>query len=267
MVRVVVAAHLYGGARITTGEGTNMSDTPQGPGWWLASDGKYYPPESRTTPPPPPPAEARSTAGDTVDAGASPTGAAAAGDNPAGGATVATGSEAAKAKPRKVVLAAVTAVAVIAAGGTFFAATKVLGGGGDPTVPGPDAIGVRFTLLTFDGHVGGTAGRCWGTRGYDDFGAGMDIRILDEDNKLIGSGNTQSLEKLSQNAPEFFDAIDIGDRQLDEDAEVGCDVAALVPLRSRAEFYRVEIGRRGETTHTREELEENDWWVQLSLGP
>lgn len=23
-----------------------MSDTPQGPGWWLASDGKYYPPES-----------------------------------------------------------------------------------------------------------------------------------------------------------------------------------------------------------------------------
>jgi hypothetical protein len=23
-----------------------MSDTPQGPGWWLASDGKFYPPES-----------------------------------------------------------------------------------------------------------------------------------------------------------------------------------------------------------------------------
>jgi hypothetical protein len=23
-----------------------MSDTPQGPGWWQASDGKFYPPES-----------------------------------------------------------------------------------------------------------------------------------------------------------------------------------------------------------------------------
>lgn len=31
-----------------------MSDTPQGEGWWLASDGKYYPPQS----PPPPPSAA-----------------------------------------------------------------------------------------------------------------------------------------------------------------------------------------------------------------
>lgn len=23
-----------------------MSEQPQGPGWWLASDGRYYPPES-----------------------------------------------------------------------------------------------------------------------------------------------------------------------------------------------------------------------------
>ena len=34
-----------------------MSDTSQGPGWWLASDGKWYPPESAPPPPPssPPP--------------------------------------------------------------------------------------------------------------------------------------------------------------------------------------------------------------------
>lgn len=29
-----------------------MSDTSQGEGWWLASDGKWYPPEQSTTPPP-----------------------------------------------------------------------------------------------------------------------------------------------------------------------------------------------------------------------
>jgi hypothetical protein len=34
-----------------------MSDTAQGPGWWLASDGKWYPPELWTGPP---------TAGPTV---------------------------------------------------------------------------------------------------------------------------------------------------------------------------------------------------------
>lgn len=35
-----------------------MSDTSQGPGWWLASDGRWYPPESHpnASPPPPPPA-------------------------------------------------------------------------------------------------------------------------------------------------------------------------------------------------------------------
>jgi hypothetical protein len=33
-----------------------MSDTPQGPDWWLASDGRWYPPSSRRPPPPPQPA-------------------------------------------------------------------------------------------------------------------------------------------------------------------------------------------------------------------
>jgi hypothetical protein len=28
-----------------------MSDVSQGPGWWLASDGKWYPPESESNPP------------------------------------------------------------------------------------------------------------------------------------------------------------------------------------------------------------------------
>ena len=32
-----------------------MSDTSQGPGWWLASDGKWYPPELWTGPPLPGP--------------------------------------------------------------------------------------------------------------------------------------------------------------------------------------------------------------------
>lgn len=31
-----------------------MSDTPQGPGWWQASDGKWYPPQAGAAAPPPP---------------------------------------------------------------------------------------------------------------------------------------------------------------------------------------------------------------------
>lgn len=33
---------------------THMSDTPQGPGWWQASDGKFYPPQSAPSPNAPP---------------------------------------------------------------------------------------------------------------------------------------------------------------------------------------------------------------------
>ncbi len=35
-----------------------MSDTPQGPGWWLASDGRYYPPQPPAPPSAPPTAAA-----------------------------------------------------------------------------------------------------------------------------------------------------------------------------------------------------------------
>jgi hypothetical protein len=35
--------------------GNAMSDTSQGAGWWLASDGKWYPPQSVPLPPPPGP--------------------------------------------------------------------------------------------------------------------------------------------------------------------------------------------------------------------
>ncbi len=37
------------------GEGEMMSDASQGPGWWLASDGKWYPPQTEASAPPPPP--------------------------------------------------------------------------------------------------------------------------------------------------------------------------------------------------------------------
>lgn len=40
-----------------------MSEQPQGPGWWLASDGKYYPPQTAPYYPPPSDSQAVSTDG------------------------------------------------------------------------------------------------------------------------------------------------------------------------------------------------------------
>jgi hypothetical protein len=49
-----------------------MSDTQQGPDWWLASDGKWYPPQDATptpTPPAPGSTDAAPVAGAPVDGG------------------------------------------------------------------------------------------------------------------------------------------------------------------------------------------------------
>jgi hypothetical protein len=47
-------------------------EQPQGPGWWLASDGRWYPPETRTTPEPATPPAAPSAAAVPEAAAAEP---------------------------------------------------------------------------------------------------------------------------------------------------------------------------------------------------
>lgn len=232
-----------------------MSDIPQGPGWWLASDGKYYPPEQRTTPPPPPPPPPPPSSS-RAEAGIG------AGDPWPDGQRQAPSTSHRKRRSR-VTLAAVGLAVLATAGAGIFVVSR-LGGGGEPTLPGPDALGVSFTLI--DSDISGDSGYCYGTGGYSDFGPGMDIRILNQDNKLIGSGSTKALDELAESDPEYFEHLTGADFESGADAVIMCRVAALVPISGNAEFYRVEIGRRGQTSYTRKDLEEADWEISLSLG-
>ncbi len=49
-----------------------MSDNPEGPGWWIASDGKWYPPELHPSVRTDDPAPERATVPETVTADSSP---------------------------------------------------------------------------------------------------------------------------------------------------------------------------------------------------
>lgn len=49
-----------------------MSDQSQGPGWWLASDGKWYPPETHPSAAPPPPPATDSVPGGSAARGSLP---------------------------------------------------------------------------------------------------------------------------------------------------------------------------------------------------
>jgi Domain of unknown function (DUF4234)/Protein of unknown function (DUF2510) len=58
----MLLAPLQCGPNVTADRGDTVSDTSQGPGWWIASDGKWYPPEQHPSyeppaPPPPPSAD------------------------------------------------------------------------------------------------------------------------------------------------------------------------------------------------------------------
>lgn len=174
-------------------------------------------------------------------------------------------------------LAMVAGVAVVAMLATVTAGWwLIFGRSSEPTTPGPNAVGVQFSLLDADDNITGTLGDCSGSGGYSDFGPGMDIEITDQDGKIIGSGSTMSLSTLQDEQPEYFEEAfsafaepgeSDDDLQLDDDALVMCIVAALVPIEGGADFYKVDVGRRGDLSYSYKEMEENDWSVSLSLGP
>jgi hypothetical protein len=121
---------------------------------------------------------------------------------------------------------------------------------------------------------------CSGTGGYDDFGAGMDVTIRDQDGKIVANANTQSLDRdimsdLYTNVASEMDRV-FGSSTMSEGIALLVDGAtnsfftfctvyyeAEVPLR---EFYEIEVGSRGSLAYSKSELEEFSFVVYSSLG-
>ena len=141
-----------------------------------------------------------------------------------------------------------------------------------------DALTIRGTFTLADSeNVIGSWDSCFGDGGYDDFGPGMNVTIRDGDGSIVGTGNTETLENLP---PEVEEALDDNtDTTLPEDLDpltgavlyakifdgTQCVVQFSVPVKD-AEFYAVSVGKRGELSYSKSELEERDWWVELTLG-
>jgi len=145
------------------------------------------------------------------------------------------------------------------------------GGGDEKSIQG--SFNLLKDLSDFDGDapfVGPWDG-CSGTGGYGDFGPGMNVTVRDGSGNIVGSGSTES-----------FDSDDLPAEDADEDnltdfeeaaaqaesfgeAGLACSVKFDVPIKS-AEFYEVEIGKRGELSYSDSELKDRDYWISLSLG-
>jgi hypothetical protein len=158
-----------------------------------------------------------------------------------------------------VVVMALVAVALLG--------TLVLGGRGDKqTIVG------TTRLTSFDDDIGGSGLEdCHGTGGYDDFDQGTDVKIRNEDGKLIGTGTlrngtkTEIAEQLLINPTEDDTSADEMIELLDEFEDYTCILLFEAEV-DDAKIYSVEVGNRGELTYSKDELEEHNWYVASTLG-
>ena len=87
-------------------------------------------------------------------------------------------------------------------------------------------------------------GGCVTLGGYDDIKIGTQITVRDQSGTIIGVGELEPIH-TEMNKCEFTFTI-------------------AVP---NVTFYTFEMGRRGEITYTKQELEQADWHVDLVIGP
>ena len=118
-------------------------------------------------------------------------------------------------------------------------------------------------LLDFSfigGECGGlsmpTTGRCSGAGGYSDIGSGAVIRIASNNDDELGIGRLELGEGGS-----FLSWEKSG-----SDYQTTCVFSWSVEVPRVKSDYRVSIADRGERSYSYEELEENNWEVNLTLG-
>lgn len=121
------------------------------------------------------------------------------------------------------------------------------------TTSTPEALEITGTFTLTDSETGGRWSSCFGTGGYDDFGAGMNVTVRSQNDTVIGSSSTRHLTATDPGAEEA------------QDAEFSCTVAFSVEV-EESDFYLIDVGRRGQLSYSFEELESADWSVALTLG-
>lgn len=128
----------------------------------------------------------------------------------------------------------------------------------------------EFTLTDTE-SVSGTAESCRGTGGYSDVGPGMNVTVRNGSGEIIASGNTESLDAEEHFGTEAEEDSEEGEESTSpqELAEtmfevLGCTVVFEIDI-PKSEFYAIAVGRRGELSYSREELEELNWNVSLTV--
>ena len=129
-----------------------------------------------------------------------------------------------------------------------------------PTDPTPGIAATPSVGRTLRGSVpvetgvARTTGKpCTSPRGFEDIATGTEVVVRDQEGRAIGRGALRSGRAVGDRDPRDV----VGTRQ----CEFGFEIAQLPD----ADFYSVSIGRRGEVTYSREDLERMGWVLSLTL--
>jgi hypothetical protein len=102
-----------------------------------------------------------------------------------------------------------------------------------------------FTLI--DKGVSRTSEKCYGTGGYSDVEEGLQVVVRNEKNEILAIGQLGS------------------DNYTGQYPGVVCEFPFVIKDIPRANFYQIEVGRRGSLKYSIDDLRKAGWVVRFSL--
>jgi len=140
-----------------------------------------------------------------------------------------------------IITVTVIALVVVGLAGTAWA---VLGRATERT----HTIRGEMTLMDYDSFRRMSAGSsCSGDGGYSDMDEGATVSVKNQSGTLIGSGH-------------------LGAGKIEGDVLKACVFPFEVKGVKDAQFFQVEVGRRGGLSYSKADMEQKDWTVSASLG-
>ncbi|WP_432493159.1 hypothetical protein [Kineococcus auxinigenes] len=116
----------------------------------------------------------------------------------------------------------------------------------------PTTQTITGTMAVVNGNYKEGSGVCWSGKGYEDISKGTRVTVRD------GSGNILATSSLGSSQGDGFDAGVL--------ESVYCNYPFSVTDVPKADFYEIEVGRRGSLEFSYQELADQNWAVSFNLG-
>lgn len=107
---------------------------------------------------------------------------------------------------------------------------------------------LKGTITLIDSDIEGV-NYCYGTGGYSDIKGGMAVTVMNEKGEILATGSVEN-----------------GKRPPGQFSEVSCVLEFQLEEIPKSNFYSIEIGRRGKLNYSFEEIQKNNWELELSIG-